>query len=37
MAALAGKLLKDRGFTNVLILKGGTAAWKDAGYSTNVP
>ena len=37
MAALAGKLLKDMGFTNVHILKGGTVAWKDAGYPTNVP
>lgn len=35
MAALAGKLLKDMGFTNVRILKGGTVAWKDAGYPTN--
>jgi rhodanese-related sulfurtransferase len=35
MAALAGKLLKDMGFTNVLTLKGGTVAWKDAGYPTN--
>jgi len=34
MAALAGKLLKDMGFTNVRILKGGTVAWKAAGYST---
>jgi rhodanese-related sulfurtransferase len=32
MAALAGKLLKDMGFTNVRILKGGTVAWKAAGY-----
>ena len=37
MAALAGKLLKDMGFTCVCILKGGTVAWKDAGYSTHVP
>jgi rhodanese-related sulfurtransferase len=34
MGALAGKLLKDMGFTNVRILKGGTVAWKAAGYST---
>lgn len=34
MAALAGKLLKDMGFTNVRILKGGTVAWKAAGYPT---
>ena len=32
MAALAGKLLKDMGYTNVRILEGGTVAWKDAGY-----
>lgn len=36
MAALAGKLLKDMGFTNVHILKGGTVAWTDAGYPTHV-
>ncbi len=35
MAALAGKLLKDMGFTNARILKGGTVAWKDVGYPTN--
>ena len=34
MGALAGKLLKDMGFTNVSILKGGTVAWKAAGYPT---
>ncbi len=34
MGALAGKLLKDMGFTNVRILKGGTVAWKAAGYPT---
>jgi rhodanese-related sulfurtransferase len=34
LAALAGKLLKDMGFSNVSILKGGTLAWKDAGFST---
>lgn len=37
MAALAGKLLKDMGYTDVHILKGGTVAWKEAGYSTNTP
>ncbi len=36
MAALAGKLLKDMGFTDVRVLEGGTVTWKDAGYSTNV-
>ena len=35
MAALAGKLLKDMGFTDVHVLKGGTVAWKNAGYPTN--
>lgn len=34
LGALAGKLLKDMGFTNVSILDGGTQAWKDAGYAT---
>ncbi len=34
MAALAGKLLQDMGYTNVHILRGGTAAWKDSGYQT---
>ncbi len=37
MAGLAGKLLKDMSFTNVSVLKGGTVAWKDAGYPTNIP
>jgi rhodanese-related sulfurtransferase len=32
--ALAGKLLKDMGFSNVSILEGGTQAWKDAGFPT---
>lgn len=32
---LAGKLLKDMGFSNVSSLEGGTQAWKDAGYPTN--
>ena len=35
MASLAGKLLKDMGYTNVHILEGGTVAWKNAGYPTN--
>jgi rhodanese-related sulfurtransferase len=34
MGALGGKLLKDMGFTNVSILKGGTQGWKDAGFPT---
>ena len=34
LGALAGKLLKDMGFSNVSILEGGTQAWKDAGYPT---
>ena len=37
MAAIAGKLLRDMGFTNVHFLKGGTVAWKDAGYATYSP
>jgi len=37
MAALAGKLLKDMGYTNVRILKGATVAWKEAGYPTIQP
>ncbi len=35
MAALAGKLLKDMGYTNVHILEGATVAWKAAGFPTN--
>jgi len=34
LAALAGKLLKDMGFSNVSILEGGTQAWKEAGFPT---
>ena len=34
LGALAGKLLKDMGFSNVSILDGGTQAWKDAGFPT---
>jgi rhodanese-related sulfurtransferase len=34
LGALAGKLLKDMGFSNVSILEGGTQAWKDAGFPT---
>jgi rhodanese-related sulfurtransferase len=34
MGALAGKLLKDMGFTDVSILDGGVEAWKDAGLPT---
>ncbi len=37
MAALAGKLLKDMGYTNVHILEGATAAWKEAGYPVVQP
>ena len=37
MAALAGKLLRDMGFTIVHILKGSTVAWKGAGYATYKP
>ena len=35
LAALAGKLLKDMGCTNVHRLEGGTVAWQEAGYPTN--
>ncbi len=34
LGALAGKLLKDMGFSKVSILEGGTQAWKDAGFPT---
>ncbi len=34
LGALAGKLLKDMGFSNVSILEGGIQAWKDAGFPT---
>jgi rhodanese-related sulfurtransferase len=34
MGALAAKLLTDMGFTNVRSLRGGTVAWKEAGYAT---
>ena len=34
LGALAGKLLKDMGFSNVSILEVGTQAWKDAGFPT---
>ena len=34
LGALAGKLLKDMGFSNVSILEGGTQAWKEAGFPT---
>jgi rhodanese-related sulfurtransferase len=37
MAALAGKLLKEMGYTNVRILRGATVAWKEAGYPTVAP
>ncbi len=36
-ASLGAKTLKDMGFTNVHILKGGTKAWKDAGLPTEPP
>lgn len=32
LGILAAKLLKDMGFTNVSAIKGGTVAWKEAGY-----
>jgi len=33
-AALAAKLLKDMGFTNVSMIDGGTSGWKNAGLPT---
>ena len=33
-AALAAKLLKDMGFTNVSMIDGGTRGWKAAGLPT---
>ena len=33
-AALAAKLLKDMGFTNVAMIDGGTSGWKNAGLPT---
>ena len=35
LGALAGKLLKDMGFSDVSILDGGVVAWKEAGYPTS--
>ena len=37
MGSLAGKLLKDMGFTNVSILEGGMGAWIAAGFPTVQP
>jgi len=37
MAALAGKLLKDMGYTDVHILEGATVAWKEAGLPIEEP
>lgn len=34
LGPIAGKLLKDMGFTNVCYLEGGLEAWKEAGFST---
>ena len=31
-AAIGGKLLKDMGFEDVVLLEGGVEAWKDSGY-----
>ena len=33
-AAIGGKLLKDMGFKDVLLLEGGVEAWKKSGYNT---
>ena len=35
MAALAAHALKQRGYSNVLFIDGGTQGWLDAGYATN--
>ena len=32
-AAIGGKLLKDMGFKDVVLLEGGTEAWKNSGYN----
>lgn len=37
MGSLAGRLLKDMGFTNVSILEGGMAGWSAAGFPTVQP
>ncbi len=34
MSAIAAKTLVGQGYTNVLDLKGGMEAWKEAGYQT---
>ena len=31
-AAIGGKLLKDMGFKDVVLLEGGVEAWKKSGY-----
>tara|TARA_B100000575_G_scaffold247652_1_gene213203 strand:- start:934 stop:1329 length:396 start_codon:yes stop_codon:yes gene_type:complete len=33
-AAIGGKLLKDMGFKDVVLLEGGVEAWKKSGYNT---
>jgi rhodanese-related sulfurtransferase len=35
MGALAAHALKQRGFTNVCFMDGGTQGWLDAGFTTN--
>ena len=37
VGSLAGKLLKDMGFTNVSILEGGMGAWSAVGFPTVQP
>ena len=32
-AAIGGKLLKDMGFKDVVLLEGGVEAWKNSGYN----
>jgi rhodanese-related sulfurtransferase len=36
-ASLGAKILKDMGFTDVKIMKGGMQGWKDAGLPTEPP
>ena len=33
-ASVAGKVLKDYGYSNVKVIEGGTLAWKEAGHET---
>lgn len=33
MGTIAGKTLEDKGFSNVIVLKGGLQTWQNAGFS----